>query len=431
MKQGAVVVDVAIDQGGCFETSHATTHADPTFVVDGVVHYCVANMPGAVARTSTFALNNATIGHALAHRRQGLETGRARRPAPAQRPQRGARAGDARSSGAQPGLRLRRSVAAAGLMRLMQADPATAAAAASIVELAAADLRLHVDPAALGFADTSELLQQPLPWIGQERAEQAARFGLQMEQPDYNLFVLGEVGSGRTSLMNQMMDREAAARPVPPDLCYLHNFEVPEQPRSRCACRPARGACCASGWRTSPRRCRPRSRSGCWRRTSQAESERIESAYKAEEDSAYAELSAFAEARNFGLMRDQGRMVFTQRDENGRAPDRRQGHGADPRAARRARRRRERSCAPRSAASWRRTRARETGDEGGAGGPAAPDASSRCSTMHCRRSATGCASRSRTRSSWASTSTRRSRTCWRTWSCSSPATSTKRCASRR
>lgn len=66
MKPGAVVVDVAIDQGGCFETSHATTHADPTYVVDGVIHYCVANMPGAVARTSTFALNNATIGHAVA-----------------------------------------------------------------------------------------------------------------------------------------------------------------------------------------------------------------------------------------------------------------------------------------------------------------------------------------------------------------------------
>ncbi len=66
MKKGAVVVDVAIDQGGCFETSHPTTHDDPTFIVDGVIHYCVANMPGAVARTSTFALNNATIGHALA-----------------------------------------------------------------------------------------------------------------------------------------------------------------------------------------------------------------------------------------------------------------------------------------------------------------------------------------------------------------------------
>ncbi|WP_338849959.1 alanine dehydrogenase [Massilia sp. W12] len=66
MKKGAVVVDVAIDQGGCFETSRATTHADPVFVVDDVIHYCVANMPGAVARTSTFALNNATIGHAVA-----------------------------------------------------------------------------------------------------------------------------------------------------------------------------------------------------------------------------------------------------------------------------------------------------------------------------------------------------------------------------
>ena len=66
MKPGSVVVDVAIDQGGCFETSRPTTHADPTYVVDGVVHYCVANMPGAVPRTSTFALNNATLPFVLA-----------------------------------------------------------------------------------------------------------------------------------------------------------------------------------------------------------------------------------------------------------------------------------------------------------------------------------------------------------------------------
>jgi alanine dehydrogenase len=66
MVQGSVVVDVAIDQGGCFETAHATTHADPTYVVHDVVHYCVANMPGAVARTSTFALTNATIPFVLA-----------------------------------------------------------------------------------------------------------------------------------------------------------------------------------------------------------------------------------------------------------------------------------------------------------------------------------------------------------------------------
>ncbi len=66
MPKGAVLVDVAIDQGGCFETSKATTHADPTYVVDDIVHYCVANMPGGVARTSTYALNNATLRHALA-----------------------------------------------------------------------------------------------------------------------------------------------------------------------------------------------------------------------------------------------------------------------------------------------------------------------------------------------------------------------------
>jgi alanine dehydrogenase len=65
MKDGSVIVDVAIDQGGCIETSKATTHADPTYVVEGVVHYCVANMPGAVARTSTAALTNATLPYAV------------------------------------------------------------------------------------------------------------------------------------------------------------------------------------------------------------------------------------------------------------------------------------------------------------------------------------------------------------------------------
>jgi alanine dehydrogenase len=71
MKKGAVVVDVAIDQGGCFETSKATTHQEPTYVVDGVVHYCVANMPGGVARTSTMALTNATMPFAVAIANKG------------------------------------------------------------------------------------------------------------------------------------------------------------------------------------------------------------------------------------------------------------------------------------------------------------------------------------------------------------------------
>ena len=97
MQPGSVVVDVAIDQGGCFETSHATTHADPTYVVDGVVHYCVANMPGGVPRTSTFALNNVTLPFVVAiadkgwkraladdvHLRQGLNVAFGQRHVPA------------------------------------------------------------------------------------------------------------------------------------------------------------------------------------------------------------------------------------------------------------------------------------------------------------------------------------------------------------
>ena len=73
MQRGSVLVDIAIDQGGCFETSHATTHEDPVFEVDGVIHYCVANMPGAVARTSAFALNNATLPFALKLANLGAE----------------------------------------------------------------------------------------------------------------------------------------------------------------------------------------------------------------------------------------------------------------------------------------------------------------------------------------------------------------------
>jgi alanine dehydrogenase len=72
MKKGAVIVDVAVDQGGCIETTHPTTHSHPTYVVDGVVHYCVANMPGAVPRTSTFALTNVTLPYALTIANKGV-----------------------------------------------------------------------------------------------------------------------------------------------------------------------------------------------------------------------------------------------------------------------------------------------------------------------------------------------------------------------
>ena len=71
MRPGSVITDVAIDQGGCIETSHATTHEEPTYVVDGVIHYCVANMPGGVARTSTMALTNATLPFVIALANKG------------------------------------------------------------------------------------------------------------------------------------------------------------------------------------------------------------------------------------------------------------------------------------------------------------------------------------------------------------------------
>jgi len=73
MEPGSVVVDIAVDQGGCIETCKPTTHEDPTFIVDGVIHYCVANMPGAVARTSTYALNNVTLKYARMIAREGVK----------------------------------------------------------------------------------------------------------------------------------------------------------------------------------------------------------------------------------------------------------------------------------------------------------------------------------------------------------------------
>jgi alanine dehydrogenase len=73
MAPGSVVIDVAVDQGGCVETSHPTTHSDPIFLVDGVIHYCVANMPGAVPRTSTYALSNATLSYITRLAAHGVE----------------------------------------------------------------------------------------------------------------------------------------------------------------------------------------------------------------------------------------------------------------------------------------------------------------------------------------------------------------------
>ena len=111
----------------------------------------------------------------------------------------------------------------------------------TLAHLSPADLALTLAPESLGFQDTSELVQQPLPWIGQERAETAARFGLAMEQPDYNLFVLGEVGSGRSSLLQQLM-REVAATGRCRPTCATCTTSMRRKNPAPCACRPAREA---------------------------------------------------------------------------------------------------------------------------------------------------------------------------------------------
>ncbi|MCX7192809.1 MAG: ATP-binding protein [Proteobacteria bacterium] len=180
----------------------------------------------------------------------------------------------------------------------------------STSKLMPAELCLSIDSDTFGFSTTAELLSCTLPWIGQERAEMAARFGLSMEQPDYNLLVLGEIGSGRSSLLKQAMQTTAAARQVPPDLCYLHNFDVPERPRAlRLPAGQGRLLRQLMIQMTKILQTEiPRHLSGQYFKT---ESERIENAYKADEARAYASLDAFAEAHHFVLHRESGHLVFT------------------------------------------------------------------------------------------------------------------------
>ncbi|MDH4426093.1 MAG: ATP-binding protein [Acidovorax sp.] len=185
--------------------------------------------------------------------------------------------------------------------------------------LAPHQLRLTIDPATLGFASTAELQALPLPWIGQERAQAAAQFGLTMAQPDYHLFVLGEVGSGRASLMHQAMREVAATRPVPPDLCYLHNFDAPEHPRALRL--PAgQGRVLRKAMAELARTLQtdiPRHLSSPDFR---AQARTIEQAYEVQEAQAFSALEAFAREREFRLSRsddDGGHMVFTITGPNG------------------------------------------------------------------------------------------------------------------
>lgn len=188
----------------------------------------------------------------------------------------------------------------------------------SIVTLTPAELRLNICADALPFSDTEELLSQPLPWIGQERAQMAAKFGLSMEQADYNLFVLGEVGSGRSSLLKAAMEEAATHRAVPPDLCYLHNFDTPERPRALRL--PAGEGRLLREFMAKMTKTLQSEIPHCLvSQDFKAESERIEKNYKAAEALAYAELDAFAEARHFALHRESGHLVFTLMGEKGHA----------------------------------------------------------------------------------------------------------------
>ncbi len=185
-----------------------------------------------------------------------------------------------------------------------------------ILTLTPAELRLTFDPATLGFADTSEMLEFPLPWIGQERAEKAARFGLAMEQADYSLFVLGEVGSGRSSLLKRAMQDAAVGRPVPPDLCYLHNFDAPERPLALRL--PAgQGRLLRQFMAQMTKSLQTAIPQRLDSQEFKVESERLEKNYKTEEAKVYAVLDVFAEVRKFTLHRESGHLVFTYRNEKG------------------------------------------------------------------------------------------------------------------
>lgn len=181
---------------------------------------------------------------------------------------------------------------------------------ASARALPAHQLRLTVDPATLGFASTAELTGQPLPWIGQERAEAAARFGLAMQQPDYHLFVLGDVGSGRASLLHQAMLAEAARRPVPPDLCYLHDFDAPDRPRAL-RLHAGQGRLLRQALQDMGTRLEAEVPQHLANPAFLADAARVEQRWQAQENDALAALDAFALARQLRLVRTNGQMAVT------------------------------------------------------------------------------------------------------------------------
>ena len=177
-------------------------------------------------------------------------------------------------------------------------------------------LRLTINPDTLGFTDTSELVPDRYPWIGQVRAEVATRFGLTMDTPGYNLFVLGDVGSGHVKLLHQAMEEVAAQCPVPPDLCYLYNFDTPEKPHALklpagegFQLRTLMAALCKTLQQEIPL--------SLQNPLYIVEQEKLQKAHDAKETSLYELLNTYAEAHHFVLRREQDRLVFTYLGEQG------------------------------------------------------------------------------------------------------------------
>lgn len=184
--------------------------------------------------------------------------------------------------------------------------------------ISCAELTLQIDPASLGFTDTSELTDTAPVWIGQERAEKAAIFGLAIDQPDYNLFVLGEVGSGRSSLLYRAMQEAAAKRPPAPDLVYLHNFSQPEKPLAL-RLQSGQGSVLCQRMETFARDITAEIPRKLDEEGFRLDCARTRKTYQVEIDHAYADLASLAATWHYALRREDGRLVFNLLDKNGQA----------------------------------------------------------------------------------------------------------------
>ena len=186
----------------------------------------------------------------------------------------------------------------------------------SVLSLNSPDLRIKIDSDSLGFSDTSELVPLPLSWIGQERAEVATRFGLAMTQPDYHLFVLGEVGSGRSSLLQQAIITTAAGRSTPPDLCYLYNFVTPEKPLALHL--PAGQGRLLRQSLMQMTKSLPTEITQCLSgQDFKIKSDRIEKKFRTEAIRIYTKLDQVAESLHFTIHREDEQIVFSLLDEKG------------------------------------------------------------------------------------------------------------------